>query len=91
MKQPFLLSRQRCGLIMLFKSRDIDALLDVGACNGEIDFAASAKAMLDGLEDWWCVAFLEALRDECRDRIIKHDAEVERFSAAMEKLGKGEK
>lgn len=37
-----------------------------------IDFSESAKSLIDGMEDNWCVALLEAIKEECENRIHKH-------------------
>ncbi len=42
----------------------------------EKDFALhkeSAKQFIDQLEGHWCLAFIEALRDECNKHIKKHE------------------
>jgi hypothetical protein len=75
-KKPFWLSKQRCGFVFLFENLDFDLI----ACSDDetpIDFSESAKNLIDNLEDWWCVAFLEDLRDECSRRIKEHAKWVE--------------
>lgn len=37
-----------------------------------LDFAQSAKTLIDGMEDHWCVALLEAIKKECETRIYEH-------------------
>lgn len=39
---------------------------------GFVDFKESAKALIDGMEDHWCVALLEAIKAECEARIYEH-------------------
>jgi len=69
MKKPFWLSHQRCGMIFLFdNTKDIE-LPAIASEMEPIDFKESAKDLIDSLEEWWCVAFLEDLRDECSRRI----------------------
>lgn len=49
---------------------------------GGIDFEKSAKTLIDGMEDHWCVALLEAIKKECDIRIHKH---WEKFSPKKNK------
>jgi len=85
-KKPFWLTRQRCGFIFLFENKGLElvCLLDDldpdGLC---IDYKASAKALIDNLDDWWCVALLEALRDECTRRIDEHWKECENMTKEL--------
>jgi hypothetical protein len=36
------------------------------------DYSESAKLLIDGMEDHWCVALLEAIKKECETRIYEH-------------------
>ncbi len=85
-KKPFWLSRQRCGFIFLFENLDFDlACLDeLDPDGGLIDYQKSAKALIDNLDEWWCVCFLEALRDECTRRIDEHWKECENYKKEIE-------
>ena len=40
-------------------------------------YKESAKQFIDQLEGHWCIAFLEALRDECQKRIDDDKRKVE--------------
>jgi hypothetical protein len=40
--------------------------------NFTLDFTESAKALIDSMEDHWCVSLLEALKKECETRIYQH-------------------
>lgn len=37
-----------------------------------VDFKESARELIDGMEDHWCVALLEAIKNECENRINEH-------------------
>jgi dihydroneopterin aldolase len=45
---------------------------DDSSKNDMIDYSESAKSLIDGMEDHWCVALLEAIQKECADRIFEH-------------------
>ena len=75
-KKPFRLSRQCYGFVFLFKNLDIE-LMAVTMNDDPTDFSVSAKNLIDNLEDHWCVAFLEDLRDECSRRLEEHAKWVE--------------
>ena len=46
-------------------------------------YKESAKQLIDQLEGHWCVAFLEALRDECIERIELDRKRVELVKEKM--------
>lgn len=39
---------------------------------GYMNYKESAKSLIDGMEDHWCVALLEAIKEECEARIYEH-------------------
>ena len=69
-KKPFWLSRQCCGFVYFFKhcGLEIVALVDEKEI---IDYRQSAKDLIENLEGNECIAFLEALRDECAQRVLE--------------------
>lgn len=88
-KKPFWLSRQRCGFIFLFENLDLGlpCLLDELDPEGlTVDYKASAKALIDNLDDHWCVCFLEALRDECTRRIDEHWKKIDEYWKEVEEF-----
>lgn len=63
---------------------DLIGLLDDLDPDGlTIDYKKSAEALIDNLDEWWCVCFLEALRDECTRRIDEHWKECEKFQEEL--------
>jgi len=75
-KKPFWLSKQKCGFVFLFDNTNIE-LIAVTMDDDPTDFRESAKNLIDNLEDHWCVAFLEDLRDECSRRLEENAKWVE--------------
>ena len=90
-KKPFWLTRQRCGFIFMFENKEFSLLCLLDDLDPEgltIDYKKSAEALIDGLGDWWCVCFLEALRDECTRRIDECQKKVEEFEIEQNKESK---
>ena len=86
MKKPFWLSHQRCGFIFLYDNTKDFELIALASEMPPIDFAESAKGLIDNLEEWWCINFLEALRDECTRRIEEDKKHSEEYIRELNKM-----
>lgn len=77
-RKPIMLDKNTCAMIWLYTRNDELWDVAVGVYEPYLDmgidiYKNAAKEFINQLQDRWCVAFLEALRDEINETIEKHN------------------
>jgi hypothetical protein len=73
------------GMFIYENTKDLDLIAMASDDEGEgfPDFNKTAKEIIDGLDDWWCVSLLEALHEEIEKTVVRHWNEYEESKSRL--------